>query len=191
MVRSFDCAKDGAEKRAASGAARSSDQRGRGSASGQRLEHSSLAGVKVGLRDEALVQQFLQLGQARGGVVRCRSRGCGGSSRLSRRTAGVALHRRAQAVGHRLAHCQPGRQTRAGTGDAAFVACGQRQRFGRLVLREALHVAGHVHADAAVQRGLQFVRQRDAGHLEAVERQAVLRELRQQRLAHLVRHQHL
>jgi hypothetical protein len=70
----------------------------------------------------------------------------------------------------------PAPMTDTHAGHAALVLRRLGNGVGDLVLREAAHVADHVHADLLVEDFLQFFRQRDVLDDQRIERQAEIGE---------------
>src|SRR5882724_5965663 len=80
-------------------------------------------------------------------------------------------------------HCLAHGDTRAESGaDAhcapALIGGGNGNCLGYVVLREFVHIADHVHADACIQKLLQFFRQREVLNVERVEREPEFSERR-------------
>src|SRR5262252_4307135 len=80
-------------------------------------------------------------------------------------------------IRHIGCHCLPdaeaGSQTRPQTGSTALVCRCDRNTLCRVVLREAAHVAEHVHADALIEKLLNFLWQRNVLYLKRLKLEAV------------------
>src|SRR5580704_2544733 len=115
------------------------------------------------------------------------SAGCG---RRLLRWSGLLLGRSCVLHGicHRLADSHSRAEACANSDcSTALVGRGARDRLSNLVLRELVHVADHIHADALIENFLQLVGQRKIFDVEGVERKAVVGESRRELLGDFLR----